>query len=386
MNLAEVLLTLGGLFLLGLGADQLGRRTIIPRVTLLMLGGIAVGGLGLGLVPDAASSWYEFLSVTALTMVAFLLGGSLSGRGLKAHGRQILVISGVLVLVSSGLVALGLMAVGLDPVVAVLLGAIAAATDPAATRDVIVQSRRADGFTETLNGIVAIDDAWGLILFGLALSVAHAFNGVAGIEAMGIAVWELGGGVLIGLAIGVPASFLTGRISEGEPLLAEALALVFLIAGFAVWAEVSFLIAGMTAGAVVVNLARHHERSFHEIELIQWPFMLLFFVLAGASLRLDELLLAGGVGLAFVVFRLLSRLVGSWIGAVVAGAPRSQRAWFGPALMAQAGVAVGMALVAAREFPAHGEVILTVTIASTVVFELLGPLSLKWSLSRAGQS
>jgi Kef-type K+ transport system membrane component KefB len=147
-------------------------------------------------------------------------------------------------------------------------------------------------------------------------------------------------------------------------------------------ADVSFLIAGMTAGAIVANLARHQDRAFHEIEHIQWPFMILFFVLAGASLNVEALAGAGLVGAAFLVLRAASRLAGGWLGGALAGAPPAHRRWYGAALLPQAGVAVGMALVAAREFPAHGDLILTLTIGTTVAFELVGPFATMWAIRR----
>lgn len=380
MDLAFVFLTLGGVFLLGLGADQIGRHSVVPRVTLLMLGGLAVGSAGLGLIPESAYDWYEFLSVTALTMVAFLLGGSLSRETLAAHGRLILWVSASVVFVTVALVAAGLWAAGADLGLAMILGAIATATAPAATTDVIRHSGVRNGFTDTLEGIVAIDDAWGLIVFGLALTAAHALGGVAGSDALAFAAWELGGAVALGIAVGVPAAYLTGRISEGEPLQTEALAIVFLTAGAAIWLEVSFLIAGMTAGALVVNLARHHERSFHEIEHIQWPFMLLFFVLAGSSLEFGQLAAAGLIGAVYCGLRVVARLIGGWVGARLGGAEQAERGLYGIALLPQAGVAVGMGLVAAREFPDHADTILTITIAATVVFELVGPLGTRWAI------
>jgi Kef-type K+ transport system membrane component KefB len=162
-------------------------------------------------------------------------------------------------------------------------------------------------------------------------------------------------------------------LTKGEPLQTEALGIVFLCAGLALWLEVSFLIAGMTTGAIIVNFARHHSHAFHEIKHIQWPFMILFFILAGASLDLSALGHVGLVGLAYVIFRVISRLTGAWLGAVIGDAPRTQRPWFGIALLSQAGVAVGIALIAAEEFPEYGGTILAVTIGTTVIFELIGP-------------
>lgn len=382
MDLAVVFLTLGALFVLGLVADLVGRHSSVPRVTLLLLGGVAVGQSGLGLVPDSAYEWYEFLSVSALTMVAFLLGGSLSRKSLARHGVLIFTVSVGVVLCTLAIVALGLMALGAEPGLALILGAIATATAPAATVDVIRQMGVKNEFTETVEGVVAIDDAWGLLVFAFALTGAHMLNGAEGNGAIMEAFREIGGAVLLGLVVGIPGSYLTGRITEGEPLQTEALALVFLIAGLSTWFGISFLLAGIVAGAVVVNLARHHERSFHEIEHVQWPFMLLFFVLAGSSLEVHQVIAAGVIGVGFVVLRVVSRLIGGWIGAALGGAPASERRLYGPALLPQAGVAVGMALVASRELPDVADVILAVTIASTVVFEIVGPLATRWAVRK----
>lgn len=380
MDLATVFLTLGALFLAGLLADQIGRGTPLPRVTLLLACGIAVGASGFGWLPEAAFGWYGFLSVSALTMVAFLLGGSLTFANLRDHGRIILWVSLAVVLVTVAVVAGGLWALGVDLELALILGAIATATAPAATEDVIRQSGIRNGFTETLEGIVAIDDAWGLIAFSLILTLAGMLNGGAGAELLADAAWEIGGAVLLGAALGVPAAYLTGRLSQGEPLQTEALGIVFLTAGLAMWLEVSFLIAGMVAGALIANFARHHERGFHEIEHIQWPFMLLFFILAGSSLEVAHLAVVGWIGLGYVVLRVLARVAGAWAGAAAAGAEEATRRRLGLALLPQAGVAVGMALVAAEAFPEHSAAILTVTIAATVVFELIGPVATLWAV------
>ncbi|REC58742.1 cation:proton antiporter [Rhodosalinus sediminis] len=384
-TLAPVMLALGGLFLAGLAADTLGRRTALPRVTLLLACGIVAGGGGLDLIPQAAQDWYGFLSVTALTMVAFLLGGALDAGTLAAHGRAILAISLAIVGVTALAVAAGLWAVGLDPATAAVLGAIATATAPAATQDAIRQSGARGGFVDTLRGIVAIDDAWGMVAFALAVVAAQALLGATGGQMLADAAREIGGALALGLALGWPAAMLTGRLSPGEPLQTEALGLVFLTAGLAIWLEVSFLLAGMTVGAVIVNRARHHERAFHEIEHIQWPFMVLFFVLAGASLDPGKLAALGGLGAAYAALRVGARMLGGWLGARLAGAPRRERWLYGPALLPQAGVAVGMALVAAQEFPDRAETILTLTIGTTVLFELIGPAATIWAVRRAGR-
>jgi Kef-type K+ transport system membrane component KefB len=203
---------------------------------------------------------------------------------------------------------------------------------------------------------------------------------------LALSLWELGGALAIGATVGLPAAFLTGRLQPGEPIQAEALGLVFLCAGLAIWLEVSFLLAGMIAGAIVVNLAKHHSRPFHEIEHIEWPFIVLFFVLAGASLQVDNLNEIGLIGLAYLILRTLARLLGGWLGGTAADAPALHRRWIGLAVIPQAGVALGMALVAANHFPQIGETLLAVTIGTTIVFEVVGPVMTQTALRKVGEA
>lgn len=384
MDAINLFLTLGGLFLAGLLADQVGRRTRLPRVTLLLACGVIAGNSGLDMLPDAARSWYDFLSVTALTMVAFLLGSSLTIKTMAASGRAIFSVSIAIVITSLGVVTMGLLVIGAPLEIALLLAGIATATDPAATQDVIRQIGARGPFVNTLKGIVAIDDAWGLLAFSLVLAGVGMLSDMGGANGLRRAGWEITGAVGLGIAIGLPASFLTGRLQPGEPLQAEALGIVFLTAGFALWLDVSFLIAAMTAGGLVANLADHHKRAFHEIEHVQWPFMILFFILAGASLDVASLGQLGAMGTAYVVLRILARLIGGWIGAGLGGMPGKERIWIGPALLPQAGVAIGMALVAGQQFPQFASSILTLAVATTVIFEFIGPLCTLLALRRVG--
>ena len=386
MDMHAFLIALGALLLVGLAADEIGRRTSLPRVTLLILFGLAVGPSGFDLLPQAFQDWYEFLASVALTMVAFLLGGRLSLPELRSHGKTILAVSLVVVVLTAILVGLGLMAVGTPVILALLLAGIATATAPAATQDVVRQERAKGPFTDTLLGIVAVDDAWGLIAFSLLLVVARSINGDGGAVILEQSLWELGGALVVGAAVGLPAAYLTGRLKPGEPMQSEALGVVFLCAGLAVWLGASFLLAGMVAGMIVANLAEHHRRPFHEIEHIEWPFMVLFFVLAGASLKLEALDVIGPLCLAYVVLRTLGRIMGGWLGGFLGGAPTVHRRWIGLALVPQAGVALGMALVGAQYFPDLAETLLAVTITSAIIFEVFGPILTLLALRKVGET
>jgi len=167
--------------------------------------------------------------------------------------------------------------------------------------------------------------------------------------------------------------------------LVEALGLVFLCGGIAQWLEVSFLLASMTMGTVVANLARHHTRPFHAIQGIEWPFMILFFMPAGASLHLNSLYKVGMIGSAYIVFRIMGRMIGSWAGGRISGAPSVITRWMGMALMPQAGVALGMALIAIQRRPDLTDLILPIVVASTVLFEVIVPVLTRTGIVRAGE-
>lgn len=371
MEHAQLLVTIGIIFLASLFADKLGSVARLPRVTMLILLGLVVGKSGFDLIPDDVAAWFDLLSIIALTMVAFLLGSSLSGEFLASRGRAILIISLSIVFATLVIVAAGLAAVGMDKSLALVIAAIATATAPASIADIVRTTGIANSFTDTLLGIVAIDDAWGLIVFSLVLVVVGHSDGVAGFVTG--AGRDLGGAVAVGALVGVPASYLTGRLRPGEPLQTEAIGLVLLTAGLAMWLDVSFLISGMVAGMLIANFARHHERAFHEIEHIQWPFMMLFFVLAGATLDIVAVETVGWIGVLYVVLRIAARLLGGYGGARLAGVPANEVPWYGPSLMSQAGVAVGMALVAGEVLPQWADLIMVLTVTSTIFFEVFGP-------------
>lgn len=380
-----LLVTIGGLLLVGLAMDALGRRTHLPRVTLLVLVGILVGPSVLDILPET-DGFYSLAAAMALVMVAFLLGGKLTRQVLAEDGIQILGVSTSVVLATALLVGVGLWIAGFDPVLCMALAGIATATDPAATQDVVDRGGTNGPFSRTLLGVVAIDDAWGLIAFSLLIALAHGLTGGNAMTSIEGAAIEIGGAIVIGLLIGVPAAYLTGRLKPGEPSQAEALGVVFLCGGLALAFHASFLLAVMIAGIVIANFARHHARAFHEIEHIEWPFLVMFFVLAGASLDLSALPAIGLLGGLYAVLRIVGRIVGGWLGAAASGVNPEHRPWFGVALMPQAGVAMGMALIAAGSFPEFRTEILATTIAATVVFELGGPLLTQIALRQVGEA
>jgi Kef-type K+ transport system membrane component KefB len=180
-------------------------------------------------------------------------------------------------------------------------------------------------------------------------------------------------------------AYLTGRLQPGEPTLAEALGIVLLCGGLAIWLNLSFILAGMVLGATVANLATHHRRPFTAIEGIEWPFMILFFILAGASLEMDALWETSLLGIAYILLRMVGLVIGAWAGGIMSDADPAWRHWMGMALWPQAGVALGMALLASHHLPEFKAVIMPVVIGSTIIFELIGPVMTRKALIKAGE-
>jgi Kef-type K+ transport system membrane component KefB len=379
-------LALGAILLLGLAADHLGQRTPLPRVTLLLIFGALLGGEGLDVLPTVLTDRFDLIASLALLMIGFLLGGKLTGESLRQSGAEIWWISLSAVLGSTLLVALGLVLIGAPVEVAVILGCIAAATAPAATVDVVLESGSKGPFAKLLLLVVALDDAWGLILFSIAVAfVAVMTKGGGAASPLLTGVREVGGALVLGALIGLPAAYLTGRIRPGQPILTEALGLVFICGALAIQFEVSFLIAAMVMGAVIANLAKHHEYPFHAIEGIEWPLMVIFFVLAGASLDLNAVRDAGLIGATYAICRIIGKLTGAYIGARASHADPGTRRWIGPALLPQAGAAIGMALVASNQLPEYRQLLLSVVLSTTVFFELVGPLFTRLAIRSTGE-
>jgi Kef-type K+ transport system membrane component KefB len=382
---SEFLLTLGVILLAGLATDAIGRHTFLPRVTLLLLFGVVIGNQMLDLIPPMFTDHFELIANMTLLMVGFLLGGKLTAGFLRQSAEKTFLISISTALITVLVVMIGLMAIGVTVEIAILLGCIASATAPAATLDIVLEAGHKSPFSDLLLSIVALDDIWGLILFSIGVAVVMAVGGnTTETSQLYIVVKDIGGALLIGLTLGFPAAYLTGRIRMGQPMLMEALGLVFLCGGLALLLEVSFLVASIVMGSVVANFASHHEYPFHEIENIEWPFMSIFFVLAGASLEFDAILDVGLIGLLYIVSRMIGKIVGARIGAELSGADSTTRHWMGYALLPQAGVAMGMALVASNQFPEYRQTLLTIVIGSTVFFEIIGPIFTRMALRKSG--
>lgn len=383
---ALTFIALGAILVLALAAEWVSSHTPLPRVSALLLIGVVVGPTGLDLLPQAQEQWEPIATDVALTMVGFLLGREFERHRVHEHGRRVFVIAVLAALITSAVTAGGLLLVGVGAPLALALGGIAAATAPAATL-VVIRDQRAEGpLTATLLALVAIDDAVAIALFTVLLALGAVIAGGGGVSGLVFdASREILGGIALGAALGIPAAFVAGRVRREDPLLVEAFALVLLLAGLGAWLNVSFLLAAVVAGALVVNLTRE-RRAFTEVEHVEWPFLAVFFVLGGAALQLPSLRDHAVIIAAYVVARCAGKIAGAWFAARAVGSEVSTRRWLGPALLPQAGVGLGLALLARERFPELAETVIPVTVVATVIFELFGPVMTRVALHQTGEA
>lgn len=393
----------------GLLMSRVAKKLSLPAVTAYLVAGLLLGpfcigalgvpGLGFGSLEQVEG--FSILSQAALGFIAFAIGNEFRLHQLKAMGKQAIVI-GILqavfttILVDVGLIALHLLRPDvLSLPAAITLGAIAAATAPAATL-MVVRQYKADGpLTRLLLLVVAIDDAVGLALFSVSFGIARALEqGAINVTAVVLEpiveiVLSLGLGGLIGLVLYWVERFFHSRskrlaISVAFVLLAVGISsLKFQVMG--IHCGFSLLLVCMMTGTIFCNVCDFSEELMSRVDSWTGPISILFFVISGAELDLNILtnplvLLCGGV---YILSRSAGKILGANISCRLTGCNKHITSNLGITLLPQAGVALGMALTAAQL--QGGALIRNVVLFSVLIYELVGPTLTKMALTRAGE-
>ncbi len=369
-------------------------RFKIPAVTIWLLIGIAIGPSVLKLVPAEFNKVSFFISNLVLGMIAFGLGQNFTKSLFQKVGKVVMWVSILGAIGPWLLVSLGLTFLMHIPMhISLVFGAIAAATAPAATIAVIREAKARGYFTDVLLGVVAIDDAWCLIIFAVSLALARAFlQHMAGLNSFFVlnvlvsSLKEIGGALLFGGIIAILFMKLSRFARTAAELLTFTLGLILLTTGLAIFLGISVLLTNMCLGAILVNLDKASFTFLESLRIVETPLYLIFFVLAGASFHLSFFLQLGWLGLAYITLRALGKVGGASLGGFLGRGGKKLTRFIGWGLLPQAGVAMGAALVAKSVLPFDwGNMISTIIIASTVFYELVGPIFTRIALEKVGE-
>lgn len=397
---------LNTLFLLGLAifggtvGGRLFQKIKIPQVVGYIIIGIAIGTTGAKWVSVESLEAFEPFNSFALGLIGLLIGGELKKETIKKYGKQ---FASILFLeafgaffVVGGLTFLAAWfifgSINIAIALGLLLGAISSATAAAGTTDVLWEFKSRGPLTTTLLGIIALDDILALFIFAIVAGLSNLLIGGHDsnllFELFSL-VYEIGGAVLVGCLSGLGLSKLLKRYRDEERILTFSIGAILLVLGLSAALKLDMILASMVMGVVISNsVPRKSKEVFKLLERIAPPVYVLFFVFVGAKLDFGSiqpmiLLLLG----AFVLGRSGGKIMGTWLGAKISGAPETVRKFLPFCLFSQSGVAIGLAILAGQRFAGDiGNTIITVVTASTFIVQLIGPLFIKMAVHKAGEA
>lgn len=390
---ASVIISIALMLFSGFLMTRLTKLLRLPNVTAYILAGILLGPYCLDLVPQRIIDGTDFLSDIALAFIAFSTGEFFKLDVLKRSGMRVVWITVFEAVLASVLVfILTYFVLRLDLAFSVVLAALASATAPASTMMTIRQTGAKGEFVDTLLQVVALDDVVGLVLYSVAISVAlSSLNGAGGFtfETLGKPILINLAVLLLGGVFGGLMKLLMPKKRSTDNKLIISVALLFAFCGVCAVLDVSPLLGCMSMGTVYTNIAED-DKLFKQLAYFSPPILLLFFVRSGMSFRLDALFSAAGaldgvpliaIGVSYFLVRILGKYAGAWLGCLVTGRPKELRRYLGLALIPQAGVAIGLAALGARTLGgAMGSDLQTIILASSVLYELMGPGCAKLAL------
>jgi len=387
------LVILGGTF----GA-RLFQKLHIPQVVGCIIIGILLGDV-LNFITPPVIEVFEPFTMFALGLIGFMIGGELRGDVFKKYGKQFFFI-----LFSQGMGAFLLVSLGTSAVawfvtdnlftsiaVGLVLGAIASATAPAATVNVLWEYKTRGPLTAAVLAIVALDDALALLLYRAAATGAKALCGTGHdsvVAATLVLFGEIVGAIVLGFLAGVLLYFLLKFVRADDKILEFAIACLLLVVGISIIPKIDPILPAMALGITIANLAPRQSKGLFElVGKFSPPIYTSFFVLAGAHMEFGRI--APWIIVMIVVYvlcRAAGKVGGSWFGARRSGAPAVVRKYLGICLLPQAGVAIGLAILAGQQFNAElGKIIILVVMTATFFMEILGPMLVKVGVKKAGE-
>lgn len=374
--------------ILGILSSKVMERIKFPHVTGYIVIGLIAGPYCLNVLPLETIESFSIIPDIALGLIAFSIGSEFKLSFLKVVGKSPIIIAFYEAVCAVVFVDVVLILTGNDVSFSLVLGAIAAATAPAATLMVVRQYNARGPVTSTLLPVVAIDDAVALMCFGISVAMAKSISSIGDAPILFTLLEPLAeiiGSLIFGAICGVVLKFLTAWYTGQGNRLTIAVAMVLLCIGGSLLLKLSSLLVCMAMGAVFTNISKYSEETFKYVENITHPIYLLFFFISGAELNISLLPTVGVIGIIYVIFRVVGKVVGAAIGAKVSKAEPVVTKYLGFTLLPQAGVAIGLAGMATTIVPEYGYKIQAIILCATVIYELVGPLVTKMALTKAGE-
>lgn len=384
-----------GLFLC-LIAGKIVKQFKLPNVTGYILMGL-LAGIVLGThqmesifgadVAQEMVSKFDVIKDLATGFIAFSIGSEFEFRYIKKLGKAPIVIA---CLESAGAVVFvaGIMfLVTRDIQLSLVMGAIAAATDPAATILVARQYKANGPVTQTLIPVVAIDDATALMMYGICVALARAFTGHFSMMTLFDPIREIFGSLIFGIFLGIIFSVLIKYYTGRGNRLAITIAMISLCVSISHIEALSFspLLACMAMSITIVNVSHFWEPVFEQLDRMTPPVFMLFFFVTGAGMDVSILPSIGVIGLVYIVFRVVGKIAGAFLGGKVSNAHPNVQKYLGIGLIPQAGVAIGLAMMCGSVVPAYAKQITAVVVCGTIIYELIGPVMTKVTLTKIGE-
>lgn len=359
-----------------------------PDVTGYLIGGIIIGPSVLGLLTHDIVKSMEILSTVALSFIAFSIGSEMDLKAIKKMGSKIITVTifealGAFVIVTMAMLLIFKQSVAFS----IAIGSIACATAPAATLMVIRQYNAKGPLVDILIPVVALDDAICIIAFGICSFISNALiNGESlnFITMIGKPLLEIILSFLLGGVSGFIYSLLAKYVRNDAENISFTLAMIFIVTWLSIKFNLSGLLTLMVMGVVITNVGHVNKRYQTLVNNITPPIFVCFFVLSGADLDLANLKAVGLIGIGYVIARVVGKYLGAMLSTKMVGLENSVQKNLGLTLIPQAGVALGLSLLAANIIHGeHGQQIRTIVLGATIVYELIGPLVAKFALKRA---
>jgi len=401
-NLGHILFAVGICFLAALIIGRLSAIIRIPRVTGYLVVGIIAGPslsklLGYPVLIDLNILEYvKIISDVALAFIMLTIGSQFKFLSLKRWGKRLAVLSASEIIMSFLFVFIVILlfnqfvnktiintSIGLfrsSVYFALFTGIIAMATAPAASLMVIREYESDGPVTDIVLALIGLNNLISILVFNI---VTHfLLNSDASTLAF---IFELVGPILIGFIIGMIISVWAQNIeNQTEYIILLIGALVANIGLCWLW-QLDIFLSCFITGVTIINASPKASVLFDSLKKVDYPLYVMFFVIAGASLHIEALTHIGMLGIAYIITRTMGKVFGNWLGAKLGDFGYIERRWLGYAMIAQAGVAIGLSQSLAKTWPEGGVIIQTVILGSVVFFELLGPITVRQALVHAGE-